>query len=202
MSDKTNNVSTAIIIAGILISVILLLPFDKLDIVHVGNENLNVNVSSEIITLDEYNSAIHLGNAYFVKNWTDLTGAETVVNFVFYTDDVYAHATWDLSGEAEFIFDLYEGAIITNNGTKIIAQNHNREFTNNNSVVAYANPTISDDGTLVYSSVVGSGKDAFLSRSIGGEFIGNKSTWYLFRITKVATGTHWLDYEFNWAEEI
>jgi len=158
-----------------------------------------------LVCIEYAHNEIHSGRHFFLRNWVDLTDAGATATFLFRVTDTnrWPHAIWNISGESEFTFELFEDATITDTGTWVNIQNSNRNSGNAATVQAYGDPSYSDIGTLIWAGKIGSGK------AVGGvsgrdddEFIGKQNTDYIFRITKDAAGTHWLEYDFLWYEHV
>lgn len=166
------------------------------------SENHVDEVSLGLIVVDFDHHEIHEGNRYFVKNWQDVDGAGTTLNFLFTVPNTakVPHATWELSGEEEFTFTLYEGTTVTNNGTPVPVFNHNRNSSHTPGVGVFAAPTITNMGTIIWATKIGTGKSATEGRTTEGELVARAGINYLFRIVKAAAGTAWIDYLFDWYE--
>lgn len=154
------------------------------------------------VLYDEYQ--IHEGNHYFYKTWVDIEGADTVVYFMFVTptNGGKIHARAELYGEAEFNAEIYEGATTSNDGTPITTFNNDRNSSNTPELSAYASPTVTNDGTQIWSGKLGSGRTpSTISPGFGYGILAKSNTKYLFKITKIAAGTHYVDVNFWWHEE-
>ena len=162
-----------------------------------------VDAVSKALNIVEYSHhEAHEGKFFFVKDWADLDGAGTKAEFLFRVPaGVVPHAQWSIAGEAEFTMELFRGVTVSADGTPITPVNANGNSDNAAVVQAFSGPTVTDDGTKIWAGKIGSGRNATVGRDTGYEYMGKLSTDYLFRITKVASGTHWLDYDFNWYEK-
>ena len=65
----------------------------------------------------------------------------------------------------------------------------------------YAGPTVTGDGTLIWASKVGAGRDAGVNVGLGYEIIAKQNEVYLFKITKNVAGVGYLDIDFFWYED-
>ena len=145
---------------------------------------------------------IHAGKHFFYRTNQDVTDADTVVRFMFTTPATKKiHARFNMEAEDEFTVELFESAVASNNGTPVTTFNNNRNSTETPELLAYASPTISNEGTLIWKSVINSGKKLSISIGTNYEIIAKSSTNYLFKITKAAAGTHFIEPEFFWFEE-
>lgn len=177
-----------------------------------SDNGIQLVVSLSEALLDEITGAVkfvnydhhelHEGNRFYVKGWQDVTGAGTNLDFLFVTPDTlkWAHAIWVLAGEAEYTMNLYEGTVTSNNGTPVAIFNHNRNSSKTPGIQAFSAPTVTGLGTLIWTAKIGSMKDATEERQKTGEMIARQNTKYLFRLTKAAAGTEWVDYDFDWYE--
>ena len=170
------------------------------------------NSTASRVSITYEHHEMHSGSFFYVKNWADVDGSGTHVDFLWVVTDTtkLPHAQWAIDGEAEFTMSLYEAVVVSDSGTPVPVFNANRNSAKTALVEAYITPTLasgalgdaSDGGTLVWAGKIGTGKKSTTGRTTSYEFIGKQNTRYWFRITKVAAGTHWLDYDFNWYEHI
>ena len=167
-----------------------------------GNNGIDASTSS-LQTLDYSHHEMHEGEHYFIKTWLNITGAGTVAYFMFTTPNTtkWAHARALMTGEAGFQIEIYEGGTVSANGTQVLGVNNNRNSVNTAGLLAYAAPTVTTDGTLIWDAKTGTGRDATgVSPALGYEIIAKQNETYLFKITKDASGTNYLDIDFFWYE--
>lgn len=148
---------------------------------------------------------VHGGSYFYVKGFAD--GTQT---FLWKVPDStkWPHANWNLGGEGEFEFYLYEDVVTSNDGTPFTIYNANRNSATAATVQGFAGPTLNsgalgdggDGGNLVWSGKIGSGRSALVNRASNYEFIGKQNTKYWFQLTQVGGGTLWIDWDFNWYE--
>jgi len=168
------------------------------------NEKLPVdNVTGSLIEIHHSLNSIHEGNHFFTKGYINLDGAGTIGRFMFTTpdngDEVHAKAI--LSANAEFLIEIWEGITTSDDGTPVATFCNNRILDETPKLKAYASPTVTDEGTLIWSTKVGDGKaPSGVSPALGYEIIAKKNTKYMFKITKVASSEHYVDYDFFWEE--
>jgi len=144
---------------------------------------------------------VHAGKHFFYHSNQDVTDADTVVRFLFITPSVKnIHARFSIEAEDEFTVELYESAVVSNNGTPLIIYNNNRNSTETASVQGFSAPTVTSDGTLIWKAVVTASKKTSLERHTNYEIVAKNSTNYMFKITKAAAGTHFIEPDFYFFE--
>jgi len=157
--------------------------------------------SSSSVSMSFNDHNIHAGKHFFYHSNQDVTDADTIVRFLFVTpSERDIHARFSIEAEDEFIIELYEGATTSNNGTPITIYNNNRNSTETATVLGFSAPTVSNDGTLIWKGVVNSGKKTSLERHFNYELVAKNSTKYMFKITKTAAGTHFIEPDFYFFE--
>lgn len=156
--------------------------------------------SHEFIAIGNEHHEVHEGALFFYKDFVDVAGvANTVVYFMFETPDTAEeiHAKVFFPGASvEFNVELFEDGVTSADGTPVPLQNANRNSAEISSLVAYTNPTVTDDGELMWRGKVGVGKSAGVSNALGYEIVAKRATKYLFKITKVAVQEGWVDVNF------
>jgi len=162
-------------------------------------------VAGEVEILGHEHEQMHEGNFYFVKGWLDVTGAATTSYFMFRTPaaatKIRIHAKVALAAEAEFDVTIFEDATVSADGTPVPRFNVDRDVGNGSLLVPFAGPTVTDDGTAIWPTKVGAAKTAGVSATRAYEIIAKTDSVYLFKIIKIAAGTHYIDYDFYWYEE-
>ena len=162
-------------------------------------------VSGEIVIIDNDHHEMQSGNHYFAANTVEIDGAGTVSWFMFTAPNtptrIHAKALFD--AEAEFKIEIRENGIYSSAGISVPTFNNDRDSENTSELEAYASPTVTNSGTFLWAKTVGSGKDsAGVTPGLNYEVIAKTGTVYLFKITKAASGTHWLNYDFFWYEHV
>jgi hypothetical protein len=126
--------------------------------------------------------------------------------FQFTTPDEFPiiHAKAIISAEDEFNLQIWEGATLqtgAGTGIEIPSYNNLRTSSRTGALKAYVLPEVLDSGTKFWEAQTTSSKiGANVQPGFNYEIITNTGTTYLWKITKVAAGTHWLDYDFFWTE--
>lgn len=110
-------------------------------------------------------------------------------------------------GRGDIDFVAYEGATTSDDGTLIPEQNVNRISSNTPDILLYAEPTVTDQGTQLFTlwappTGTGTGQSANGVSGIGqaSEWILNQSTKYLIVLTNNSGSTINWSYEFSWYE--
>lgn len=193
-------------LTGLVVNSILSGRIDALNV-----KPLRMDASTHSIQIIDYaHHEVHSGSFYYVKGQAELDGAGDTLDFLYVVPNTnkWPHAQWDIDGEAEFTLSLYEGVVTSNDGGAVTIFNANRNSANSPGVAAYSGPTLNsgalgdggDGGNLVWEGKIGSGRNATTNRETAYEFIAKQNTKYWFRISKEASGVHWVDYDFNWYE--
>ena len=157
--------------------------------------------TSALMTITYPHHEIHAGDSFvlFVED-VDIDAAEVLI-IAFTTADAtrWLHAVVVAANSAACRFEILEGPTITDDtGTDLVPYNRNRNSATVSTVrsikaVAVANqatrnPTITGDGTVIWSETMGGYKNA--SGSAGSatrqEWIFDQGVTYAFRITAIA----------------
>lgn len=152
------------------------------------------NLTSALIAMDHSHHEIHEGDSFSVYDVNDITGSGNRT-LTIYTPDAsmgYVHLIFDVETEVEANFELYEGSILSNNGTSITAYNRNRTSGNTAFTIVEYTPTIVSLGTLLAERHWGSGRGVGGSDRGTDEWILKSNTRYLIRVTNsVVTANHY-----------
>lgn len=164
-------------------------------------------VTSALEVIDYAHHEAHAGNHFFVRTWLDIEGAGTTAYLMFRTPNTTTrvHAKALIEAEAEFLVEIYEGGTVSADGTPVVANNNDRDKQNTHvaELTAFSAPTVTADGTLLWATRVGSGRgDTGVSPGLGYEIIAATNQLYLFKITKAATSTHYINFDFFWYEHL
>lgn len=162
------------------------------------------DISGALSTIDVTHKEVHDGNHYYVKSFREINGAGTIVYFMFKTPALPTriHARAKFDAEAEFTVNIYEDGTVDSDGTPAVALNNDRNSNNIAELKVYTAPTVTGDGTLIWTAKIGSGKSATgVSPAMGYEIIAKHEAIYLFKIVKEATSEHWIDFDLWWYED-
>lgn len=122
---------------------------------------------------------------------------------------VFPHVqTMKLSfGRGDIDFEAFEGATVSATGTALPLQNPNRNSTNTPDLELYAEPTVTDDGTSIFTlwtppTAAGVGQSANGVEGVGqgSEWILKAGTDYIVRMTNNSGALIDWSYEFAWYE--
>lgn len=160
-------------------------------------------------TIEYEHHEIHGGSHYFVVGYADLANAH-VLDFQWTIPDTtkWIHWTWQIDTESGLLWQVYEGAVITNPlAAAITPRNSDRNSANTSSTtmryedqanLAAANADTNVGGaTLIESGISGAGKDA--GHAIRShEIILKQNTVYCLRATANAAG--YINFSMQWYE--
>jgi len=153
---------------------------------------------------DTEHDYIHDGKLFFAKSFIAFDGGDNETQyFMFVTpdSDVDIHARLEIAGGVEFEVYLLEDATTSDDGALFTTYNANRKSTTAPTVLAYAGPTLTDEGTNIWTTKLGSGKT---SSGVGPqsnyEFIAKNNTKYVFKIIKKVANVSYIDFDFHWYE--
>lgn len=146
---------------------------------------------------------IHQGKHFFVKGVMDVEDLGTVVYMMFITPDTATeiNAFALVTAESQFLLEIYEDAQVSDNGTPITYFNNNRNSAVTAELRPFSSPTVTDEGTLIWSAETGTSvKPTGVSMGTNYKILPKRNSHYLWKITKLAAGTHYVDYDFFWFE--
>ena len=137
---------------------------------------------------------------YFYKDVISIEGSGTVVDLLCEVGAIETEAKALIYGNDDFTLEIYEGATATT-GTPITGYACNREDDRAHMLTLSSAPSVSNAGTLIWKSRTAAGKNnTGVTQGINYIFEVKKNTKYIWRITKNAAGTHWVDVDFFWSE--
>ena len=139
--------------------------------------------------IDYEHHEIHSGSHFFVSGFTTLAD-DASLNFGFETPagDKKVHVTFEVSGTSQTEFYVYEDATYTG-GTAVTPINNYRDSTNTSIATVVSAPTISDDGTQIFSFSKGNAGTTRQMADTEGfarrerEIILKAGSKYVFRLT-------------------
>ena len=147
----------------------------------------------EQLTNNEY--AILKGNHYFVCEHVTKANAE-IFRIVFELSSKAVYMNFSASSIGGMQFDIFEGASGISAGSNLIPRNSNRLLSDNLTDVSVSlEPTISSNGTNIYSQQVGADREAGQTQGLN-KIILKPSTNYIFKMTSDAN-----DNEINYCAE-
>jgi len=173
---------------------------------------ISVTPGGKIITKSSHDDAVDSGEIFFLKDFTRPSGADTEQTFTItipanpYGSYSEVHLHWAVHAEAEFEMRTYYAPTINAPGTLLTPLNRNANYQGPGGPVPISqwrrDATFTDYGAETYADVVGNGKRNVAGHSFQGEFILNANSLWSMVFKKVATGTHWLSWEFNFSEDL
>ena len=205
-----NSSLTAVILSIVCVSLIFIIFTPQL-IQYITDEGDSGDAGDTIVgdTTYTYNDgtdlrydAIQDGRHYFIKGCIDVIGAGNVTYVMFITPIATwrVHAMAFINAEAEFLLEIYENGTVSNNGTYVTPMNNLRCSTRLAGLMPYTNPTVTNDGNLMWLARVGVARESGVTMGLTYEIIVKPNTIYIWKLTKEAAGTHYLDYDFFWYE--
>lgn len=168
----------------------------------IGYVPLIDRVSGVQVGMDITHDHIHDGEHYYIKNWYDITGLGTVKYFGFKTSagPKRAHVRTIFRAEDEFTVSIYEDCTYLDIGTLIPSANNDRDSSKTSEMLAYADPVPDVLGISPWSTAIGNRGQAGLSPILSYEIVAKTDCYYIFEITKINAGTHYIDIDFFWYE--
>jgi len=154
-------------------------------------------------TVSNANCQIHAGNHYFYRNWANVSGADTEVDFMFTTPNSLKimHAQAIIRAQEEFNLQIFEDVTTSDDGTPLTGRNCNRSYPDTPEMSLFNAPTITDTGTSIWRAKVNPDvSPVCVSLGENYEIDVKVDTKYLWRLTKVNADTHWIDFDFFWYE--
>ncbi len=169
--------------------------------------NKTISESGKIINarvgIDSAHQQVHEGHHYFYRNYENVAGSGTKVYMLVKVGSAEPHFKFSLGANAEFSADVYTGPTIAALGPQLIPGNNNQNSSNTPVTELYSVAAL--DVTAVgtpfpWAARIGDGRRATVSLGMGYEIELRKDTEYLLELTKQASGTHYIDYDFYWYE--
>ena len=161
-------------------------------------------VSGALITTSPEILALHGGNHFFVKTFlADAGGDGSITEFMFTTPNTSTriHAKAVLVPDVDYTIEIWEGITTSDDGTPIAMINNDRDFTTTPELIAYAAPTVTDDGTLIWAARNGGGKNPIgVTPGLNYAIMAKTNSKYLFRLTKNIANAGVVDIDFWWTE--
>jgi hypothetical protein len=140
--------------------------------------------------IDSVHAKVHSGLAYSVSHsFTSVADTTSVDVLITVGSNKYLHSGITITATGTSSVSLYSGATVSANGTALTAYNLNRASANTTDASWYYTPTVTGTGTaLAITLIPGGEKNQAVGGSAGAlsrgaEWILNKSTNYLIRVT-------------------
>jgi len=159
-------------------------------------------VSGASVVIDFAHHELHEGDHYYATGTTTL-GIGEVLNILIVTPNTtkWAHLEGQIGTSGTATVGFYEGSTTSAAGSAVTEFNRNRNSANTAAVVVTTGPTITGDGTLIFTAQSGAGQRVGGDVRAQNEFILKQNTKYILRVTSaVATNvTNWL---VDWYEHV
>jgi hypothetical protein len=158
-------------------------------------------VSASLVNINWEHKEIHDGHSFFCRNFNDIpNGGDYEILIVTPNASETTHLIYEFFNESEIQYQIYEGTVTSDNGTAVDCFNRDRNSTNTPGTLVFHTPTITNDGTELANTQVG-------TRTLGGEsrtieeIILKVNTKYLIRATNQTSGfTNLFNFLFTWYE--
>jgi len=144
-------------------------------------------VGQRMVAMEYHDSLVDLGLMFgFSGRLTLANNAQ--IDFQIVTPAAPAHIeflTLELSASsAPLLCDLYEGAIVSANGTNVTTgvRNYNRQSSRATTLAMYQSPTVTDVGANIHSMLVNGDKTVGGGAGTGGRLIMKPAERYLMRL--------------------
>ena len=157
--------------------------------------------SRSLIVLDHALAEVFEGHSFYMKSYVELAAnATSHIMFVTPNTDVSVHFSYIISSEAEAEINLYESAGGTT-GSAIPYFNQNRTSATTSGTIPYFMTTVTTAGTLISSSITGSGRSSGGNDPSIDERIAKNNNKYIMRFkNNDGTATRYINYFYNWHE--
>jgi hypothetical protein len=171
-----------------------------------GDSRIYPSYTTDLKALSTFsysNVRILEGCHFFIKTYVELSGASDVKHFMFITPTTTKiFAKVGMYASAAFTVSIYEGLTTSANGVAVTAINNNRNSSRTAELSAFSEPTVTVDGTLIWTTKIDATKQSSGVSAASNYFIFAKyDTKYLFKITKTADGDGFVDFDFFWVEQ-
>ena len=175
-------------------------------IVNESGVGIGIDASTNALEFIDYaHHEIHSGSHYFYASHHEMA-KNTVNEHLIITPNTtkWAHLLIGFNSHGGQVhIELSEVATYSDIGTLETARNRNRNFADASTTFVYEDPTITLQGTVIYSTIIGVDDKKV---SIGGDVRGSneivlkQNCVYLFRITEQNTDATEVNIEFDWYE--
>lgn len=130
------------------------------------------------VTIDETHFCIHVGKLFFFSDSNTLQVNQYATHYL-YNDGNSSHLFFEIGVLQDSAFLIYENPTVTNNGTRLLNVNYNREYSStNDNLKAFKSPTVTNNGTLFYQRGIYA-KNTFVSSRNVNEIVLKKNTGYI-----------------------
>lgn len=151
-------------------------------------------VSNNIVNIDQVHHQIHKGRHFQFTDITEDVQSATPKRYLLISPNTTTriHLVYRLESFPGALVQLYEGTTVSANGSQLSTPNSNRNSLNTAELLAYEDPTVTGDGTLLFSDQEGStttGGGVPSQVQHDDEVILKQNTRYQLKITVLANNT-------------
>ena len=151
-----------------------------------GNSHL-----PEIVTITHEHQKVHEGEFYSAGYLDEAVINDGTIEILLQTPaDKTMHSYIKLIAGGDARFDVYEGTTFSAAGTAISPVNHNRSSANTCGCTVTHTPTITTDGTLIWSEYIAGGSGGLTPGAVQNvsteQAVFDSNAVYLFRLTNLA----------------
>lgn len=111
----------------------------------------------------------------------------------------WSHLLFRIRSSGESNYNLYEGAVTSNDGTQVVTFNRNRNSAGTANTLIYHTPTVGTTGTSICMQHFGAGQRSGGDERGDNEWVLKQNTKYLLRITSEAAAND-VSTNINWYE--
>lgn len=171
---------------------------DALELTKLIQHALHTNDEGAVI-IEYAHHQLHQGHLFLGSQAFLAVGNNATAALLILTGALPVHLTFGVQAGGEALVQFYEAPTASDNGTAFTGYNFNRLNTQTVNTKLFHTPTVSDAGTLIYSSIVAAGTGPLSGGAnlrAGSEFILKTATKYYLLITNKSGNTH------NYAAEL
>ena len=201
-NDSINKSIMLCILIVLLASLVSIQPVVQADVVSTNDTNLGSAIDDgAFVTITFPHYETHEGDHFFTGAYTTLANGEVYdILYVTPNSTKYSHMIFEIETESESMFEYYEGATTSDDGTPLVMFNRNRNSNNTPTLTFTHSPAVVSTGDLIGRRIFGSGKKIGGGIRDSNEIILKANTKYLFRVTNNVGTSNWYDWQFDWYE--
>ncbi len=144
-------------------------------------------LARHLIQIDNPHARIHQGSYFHITDIDTDVDMAVPKQYLFITPNrqTRMHFTFCIESQPGIKVELYEDTTVSSNGNALTIINNRRDITDTSEMLAFADPTVTVDGTLLYARQ--SGNVFYLQ--LTDEFILDVNSKYQIKITSLADNT-------------
>lgn len=157
-----------------------------------------------ISTISEIHSIIHKGRFFGTNHFDGAISNNGTIEFLIIPGSKACHIRINASAGGTATLRVFEGVTTSANGTALAITNRNRYSAITAETDVYEGPTVTGDGTSIYSSLLTGGDGPHSTSSESGffeEYILRDDKQYLVRLTNLAGNNQPLSLTLNFYED-